>query len=227
MKRDCSGRKWFIYAVLFGQIVLKNSSRMPPDRGPMDKPTSGVKGNKKRITYAFTANADGGEKLCPFIIGKVARPRAFKRKTGEQLGFYYCNNAKAWMTIKLYQEWLRKWDADLRRQHRFIFLLQDNFSAHAVPDDLTNIHIENFGPNLTSHIQPNDAGIIQCFKAHYRSKFINRAIDRYDSDQLEAMRLVDVAWNEVTASTIHNCWQKTGILPEGLVKNRTCGGTDL
>lgn len=204
---------------------------MPPDRGLMDKPTSGVKGNKKRLTYAFTANADGSEKLCPFIIGKSARPRAFKRKTGEQLGFYYWNNAKAWMTIILYREWLRKWDAQLRRQRRFILLLQDNFSAHSVPDDLTNICVENFGPNLTSHVQPNDAGIIRCFKAHYRSKFVSRAIDRYDSDvpaaliyeinQLEAMCLADMAWNEVTSETIHNCWRKAGILPESLLRSES------
>lgn len=200
---------------------------MPPDRGLMDKPTSGVKGNKKRITYAFTANADGSEKLCPFIIGKSARSRAFQRKTGKQLGFYYRSNAKAWMTTVLYQEWLRKWDTELRRQRRFILLFQDNFGGHAVPNGLTNIRVENFRPNLTSHVQPNDAGIIRCFKAHYRSKFVSRAIDRYNSDvppgliysidQLEAMRLADAAWNEVNSTTIHNCWVKSGILPEALV----------
>ena len=62
---------------------------MPPDRGLMDKQSSGVKGSKKRLTYAFTANADGSEKLPAFIIGKAARPRAFRKKTGAQLGFYY------------------------------------------------------------------------------------------------------------------------------------------
>ena len=72
----------------------------------MDKPSSGLKGNKKRLTYAFTANADGSEKLPAFIIGRAARPRAFNKKTGKQLGFYYRNNAKAWMTSVLYQEFL-------------------------------------------------------------------------------------------------------------------------
>jgi hypothetical protein len=67
---------------------------------------SGVKGQKVRLTYAFTANADGSEKLEPMIIGKAHKPRAFGKKTGSQLGFYYHNNAKAWMTADLYQEWL-------------------------------------------------------------------------------------------------------------------------
>lgn len=83
-------------------------------------------------------------------------------------------------------------------QRRKILLLQDNFSGHIVPEDeLQCIRVENFKPNLTSHVQPMDAGIIHCFKAYYRSSYIQRAINRYDSDvppaqiydinQLEAM----------------------------------------
>ena len=201
---------------------------MPPDRGLMDKPSSGTKGNKKRLTYAFTANADGSEKLPPFVIGKAAKPRAFQKKSGADLGFYYRNNAKAWMTSKIYQEWLRGWDEKLRREGRHILLLQDNFSAHINPDDLTNVRVKNFKPNLTAHVQPNDSGIIRCFKAHFHGKFISRAIDQYDNDsdiptaliyeinQLEAMRLADAAWSEVDTTTIRNCWKKTGILPEAL-----------
>ena len=84
----------------------------------------------------------------------------------------------------------------------------------------------NFEPNLTSHVQPLDQGIIKCFKAHYRTRYIQRAIDRYDTgitpseiyniDQLEAMQLADIAWHEVNASTIQHCWRKAGILPEPL-----------
>ena len=52
-------------------------------------------GNKKRLTYALTANADGSEKLELFIIGKAAWPWAFQKKTDAQLGFYYQNNVKS------------------------------------------------------------------------------------------------------------------------------------
>ena len=102
--------------------------------------------------------------------------------------------------------------------------MQDNFSGHVVPETLTNIHVENFEPNLTAHVQPNDQGIIHCFKAHYRAKFIRHAIDQYDSDvtpshiydinQLQAMHLADKAWDEVDTTTIRNCWKKAGILPD-------------
>ena len=197
---------------------------MTPDRGLSDRKQSGVKSKKTRLTYAFTANADGSEKLPPFIIGKAARPRAFNKKTGAQLGFYYWNNAKAWMTTQLYQDWIQRWDEQLRGQKRKILLLQDNFSGHIVPAGLQNIRVENFEPNLTAHVQPNDQGIIQCFKAHYRARFIQRAVDRYDEgitpseiydiNQLQAMRMADAAWRDVDTTTIRNCWRKSGILPE-------------
>lgn len=128
------------------------------------------------------------------------------------------------MTAVLYQEWLLDWDAKLRRKERKILLFQDNFSDHIVPETLTNIHVENFEPNLTAHIQPNYQEIIYCFKAHYRAKFIQCTIDQYNSDvtpshiydinQLQAMCLADKAWDEVDTTTIQNCWKKAGILPD-------------
>jgi hypothetical protein len=178
--------------------------RMPPDRGLSNKPSSGVKGNKVRLTYLLTSNADGSEKLPPLIIGKSKKPRAFLNKPAIELGFKYQSNAKAWMTANIYQDWLRQWDHKLGATQRKIVLLQDNFSGHIVPIGLQNIHIMNFRPNLTAHVQPMDQGIIWCFKAHYRAKYIQRAVhsyDRgttpsqiYDIDQLEAMQLADLAW---------------------------------
>ena len=87
---------------------------MPPDRGLSDKKGSGIKGKKLQLTYLLTANADGSQKLPPLIIGKAQKPRAFKNKTGSQLGFNYWSNGKAWMTSTIYQEWLQDWDQRLR-----------------------------------------------------------------------------------------------------------------
>ena len=46
------------------------------------------------------------------------------------------------------------------RSSRKILLLQDNFSGYIVPDNLQNIQVENFKPNLTTHVQPKDQGIV-------------------------------------------------------------------
>ena len=97
------------------------------------------------------------------------------------------------MTTVLYQEWLHDWDAKLRVEKQKILLLQNNFSAHAPPENLMNIEVINFAPNLTAHVQPADAGIIRCFKAHYHARFASHAIDRYDIDILEAMHLAAIA----------------------------------
>ena len=58
---------------------------MVPDHGLMDRKLPGVKGKKDRLTYAFTANADGTKNLPPFVIGKAKKPQAFKKKTGLSL----------------------------------------------------------------------------------------------------------------------------------------------
>ncbi|CAK5276393.1 unnamed protein product [Mycena citricolor] len=147
-----------------------------------------------------------------------------RKQTAHQLGFLYQNNVKAWITTVLYQEWLWNWDADLVQQNHWVLLLQDNFSGHTPPEDISNIHVENFTANLTAHVQPMDAGIIQAFKAHYRCGFMQRSLDHYDSNislahiyninQLEAMRLADQAWRKISQTTIANCWIKSGILPD-------------
>jgi len=48
--------------------------RMPPDQGLADKKSPRVKGKKVWLTYLFTLNADGSEKLSPLIIGKAKKP---------------------------------------------------------------------------------------------------------------------------------------------------------
>jgi hypothetical protein len=197
---------------------------MPPDRGLSRVKMSGVKGKKTRITYAFTVNADGSDILDPLIIGKYKKPRAFHNKTGTELGFLYRNNAKAWMTSVIFEEWLSTWDRDLQRQNRKIQLWLDNFSGHTVPENgaIKMINVQFFKANLTSHVQPLDAGIIRAFKAHYRSAFMARAVGNFDRgvpaaqvyeiNQLEAMRMAEIAWRKLTPATIQGCWRKAGIL---------------
>ena len=75
-----------------------------PDRGMATTSLSGLKKSKQRISILFACNADGSEKLPPFFIGKAAQPRCFRKKTAKELGYYYRNNKKAWMTTALFEE---------------------------------------------------------------------------------------------------------------------------
>lgn len=200
---------------------------------------SGKKQEKFRITLNVCCNADGSEKRPLMFIGYSKNPRCFKKRGPKERGFYYRNNKKAWMTAALFEEytftslqlplsadcqrrWVEEFDDDMRRQNRHILLIMDNFSGHrAISYKPTNIRIEFFAANMTSHIQPCDAGIIRTFKAHYRRSFCLRAIDLdeagepeiYKIDLLEAMMMAKDAWDSVSKETIVNCWKHVQILP--------------
>ena len=200
---------------------------------------SGKKKEKFRISIGLACNADGSERLGPIFIGRARKPRCFKTQTPEQRGFYYRNNKKAWMTMDIFEEyvaqlinidvvssnlsfrWIKKLDLQMKQQKRHICLFVDNFSGHNIAYEPSNIDLEFFEPNMTSHIQPCDAGIIRCFKALYRHKFCMRAINLdeageqniYKVDLLSAMSMAKEAWGAVTSKTIKHCWEHTQIQP--------------
>ena len=120
---------------------------------------------------------------------------------------------------ELYFRWIKNWDIELQVQNHHIALTLDNFSGHIIQYKPKCITLIYFRPSLTSHIQPLDAGIIHCFKAHYRHEFCLRAVQRdnadeediYKIDLLEAMMMAEQAWENVSAATLKNCWNHTGI----------------
>ena len=168
----------------------------------------GLKKDKTRMTLALISNADGSHKLVPFIIGHAAKPQCFKKKTGEELGFDYCNNSKAWMTGVLFQEWLQHFNDEIKVRSKFlakskmtliflimyllillitecllqdrrVLLLLDNAPSHVTKDlVLSNVHVQMLPPNTTSWIPPMDAGIISAFKRHYRRFHLQNAVLR-------------------------------------------------
>lgn len=114
----------------------------------------------------------------------------------------------------------------MRKQNRHVCLLLDNFSGHtAVAYKPQNVEVVFFEPNLTAFVQPLDAGIIRCFKAHYRRGFCARALDLDDAgereiykiDLLEAMLMAKAAWDAVDSTTIRNCWNHTAIQRDAIM----------
>jgi hypothetical protein len=113
----------------------------------------------------------------------------------------------------------------MQRQNHHIVLLCDNASSHSHDNTAySNVKVIYLPPNLTAWLQPMAAGIIKNFKACYR-RFHTRyaleldvrgVVNPYQINQLEATRLADCAWAEVSPTTIQNCWRRTGICPEGI-----------
>jgi hypothetical protein len=117
--------------------------------------SKGIKIPKDRVTLLVACSATG-EKLPPLMIGKAATPRCFRGHVN--LPICYMNNKKAWMTAKIWAQWLDRMNTRMIGENRNILLFVDNCAAH--PDVSTsNIKVVFLPPNTTSHLQPCDAGM--------------------------------------------------------------------
>jgi hypothetical protein len=169
-------------------------------------------------------NADGSDKLPFLVIGKYENPRCFKNVNRDSFGCKYRSNPKAWMTQVIFLEWLTGFDA--RMAGRNVLLIMDNCSAPiplmqlASIVTLCNTIVFYLPPNMTSKIQPCDAGIIRILKAYYQRRFNRLLVQRLQDkvaypekiNVLEAMPIVVTTWSmDVKPETIRNCFRHCGI----------------
>lgn len=192
--------------------------RQPPSWTLSTKPVSGFKKEKARISFLACCNYTGTEQMPLMIIGNSKKPHAFKGKTGQELGFDYHFNQKAWMTKCLFFAWLNRLDVYVgSTTGRKILLLIDNCSAHGRKDELPkleNVRVEFLPPNTTSKVQPLDAGIIAWVKSRFRRRLLFRVFDNIDAgkksiyniDILTAMRWTVEEWGRCPGDVIHNCF---------------------
>ncbi|XP_066153045.1 tigger transposable element-derived protein 4-like [Euwallacea fornicatus] len=177
----------------------------------------GGKLSKDRITILHCANMNG-EKEPLLIIGKAARPRAFKNIDLNKLPVMWKFNKKAWMTVDIMTEWLRDFDRQMGAQKRQILLFLDNACSHPKEINLKNIKLCFLPPNCTSVCQPLDQGIIKNFKFNYRTLLLKHLLVNIDDansaqDLVKIITLLDAifyankAWSEVTSVTIKNCFK--------------------
>ena len=126
------------------------------------------------------------------------------------------------MTGYIFQDWLRKFNCHVKQQNKHVALLIDNAPSHIFQGlELSNTSIIALPPNMTSRIQPMDAGIIQSFKCHYRQRFVGFKIEQADLapeerkrlDVLGAINFALQAWAEVEPGSISNCFLHTNVLP--------------
>lgn len=174
--------------------------------------------SKNRLTTLVCSNMSGTDKKRLLVIGKSKNPRCFKDV--KNIPTDYESSTNAWMTSDIFVKHISKWERELRKRKRKILLLIDNCSAHPEISGLKNIKIEFLPPNSTSVIQPMDQGVIRSFKSHYRKQLILMLLDRRERmgttknaniNVLEAIRLMNDAWEEVTSKCISNCFRKSGL----------------
>ncbi len=89
-----------------------------------------------------------------------------------------------------------------------------------------NTRVFYLPPNMTSAVQPCDAGIIRTFKAYYRKRFNNLLLDGYENniDNPEKISILDAfclavpAWVEdVSPATIANCFRHSKIRTNDII----------
>ena len=173
---------------------------------------SGGKNSKIRIIGLAAANSVGGK----LPIGKSKAPTCFKDVTS--LPCRYRSQKKSWMDSTLFEEWVRELDGKFQKENRKIALIIDNCPAHPTIADLSNVKLIFLPPNTTSVSQPMDQGVIKCLKAFYRRRLVNLMIKRLEQGQdlpkisiLRALQLLVASWNDVTKTTIVNCFGKAKI----------------
>ena len=194
-----------------------------PNRTLATEPGSGNKKAKDRITLALTANADGSEKLDPWIIGSSKNPRCFKNINRRLLQIQYRYNKSKWMTGVICEEFLRWFDHKM--QGRKVLLLIDNFSGHELATllvggihGLQNTRVVWLPANTTSHWQPMDQGIIAAFKLYYRQQWVSFILQEYEAERnplksvtlLHAIQWSVFVWNyRVIPGVIQRCFWKS------------------
>lgn len=95
----------------------------------------------------------------------------------------------------------------------------DNCAAHTTSHELLSHITICFLPlNTTSHLQPMDQGIIRSLKSHYRNflvqfwlRFVNENQKFRLPNALEAVFMINMAWEKVSAKVIQNCFAHSGI----------------
>lgn len=198
--------------------------RQMPIKSLLTQTRKGAKNFKDRVSIYLCVNMTGTEKQKPILIGKSMRPVAFRNFNFEKY-IQYENNKKSWMTGEIFNLYLYRWDKNLIKTKRKICLFIDNCPCHKVTVDLKNLEVVFLPPNLTSKLQPLDAGIIRSFKSvfnNYKLDKISELVDRrvevsqaFKSLNIkDAISFIHSAWKEITENTIQNCFKHAGFEQE-------------
>lgn len=139
------------------------------------------------VTYALLSS----NRYRPLVINHAQTPVCFPRKTDPRASVDtvvdWMWNAKAWMTVPLFQRWIELLNHRMVTARKSILLLVDNAPGHKLSQlEYSNVKIEFLLPNTTSCLQPMDAGIIHSFKASYRRRWVQWRTDEFDANRFDS-----------------------------------------
>ncbi|KAM6276221.1 uncharacterized protein M6G45_001298 [Spheniscus humboldti] len=193
-------------------------------QAPGDLQGLGGKRARDRVSVLCCTNHTGTEKRRLLVVGRSRRLRCLP-KDPRALPVTYASSANAWVTARIFQEWILRWDRELCRHRRRVVLFVGRSSAHppGLRAKLCNIRLVFFPPDTSSVTQPMDVGVIPNLKGHYRALVLARAAQDPALAQvgrvaevagrvtlLDAIYLLHKAWRLVQPATVQSCFWKAG-----------------
>lgn len=127
----------------------------------------------------------------------------------------YKASKSAWMTSRIFEEELRKWDSELKGEKILLFV--DNCPAHPAIIDLQNIELCFLPANTTSVLQSMDQSVIKSLKSHYRQRLLMALVESNGNLKitiLDAIQMISSAWADLTDKTIRHSFKHAGWLEE-------------
>nr|CCA25406.1 hypothetical protein TRIADDRAFT_5525 [Albugo laibachii Nc14] len=194
--------------------------RAPPSKLVHGDDAQAMLVDEARLTVLLAVNADASDLMDPYIIGNILPPRNMRNMPAAQAGYQYMCSSKSRMTVFIFQQWLRDFNARMASSHRNVLLLMDNAPSHVLGCvQLTNVRVIMVSPQLGMKVQPMRGGIMAAFKGKYRLKHLTLAIDHledglsdiYRVTQLQAMRWITESWHQVPREVILNAWKPLGL----------------
>uniref|UniRef100_A0A8D0KRQ4 HTH CENPB-type domain-containing protein n=1 Tax=Strix occidentalis caurina TaxID=311401 RepID=A0A8D0KRQ4_STROC len=179
---------------------------------------------RDRVSVLCCANHTGTEKLRLLVVGRSRWLRCLP-KDPRVLPVTYTSSGNAWVTARIFQEWILRWDQELRHHHRRVVLFVGRSSAHPpeLSTKLHNIRLVFFPADASSVAQPMDLGVIPNLKGHYRALVLARAAQdpalaragrvaeiASQVTLLDAIYLLHKAWRLVQPATVQSCFRKAG-----------------
>ncbi|XP_074753618.1 uncharacterized protein LOC141956714 [Athene noctua] len=179
---------------------------------------------RDRVSVLCCANHTGTEKRQLLVVGRSRQLRCLPKDL-RALPVTYTSSGNAWVTARIFQEWILRWDQELRHHCRRVVLFVGRSSAHPpeLSTKLHNIRLVFFPADASSVAQPMDLGIIPNLKGHYRALVLARAAQdpalaragrvaeiAGQVTLLDAIYLLHKAWRSVQPATVRSCFRKAG-----------------
>lgn len=187
---------------------------------------------KERLTVCFLANSFGSKEF-PLVIGRNKNPSCFKNVDVESVfNIIWRADIYGGLKYEFFEEYLLRFDENLRYQNRSVILLLDNTITCELDLQfkLTNIKLEFIPGRITSRVAPLHLGIFRTFKHFYRNEgmlYLSATCSDPNNilteDEIlkrinvfDACNWIQKAWQNLAPIIFQSCFKKAGLLSNQL-----------